>query len=137
MKRWMALVALLLAALVSVTVLPGEEPKSPADKPAADKDAPLSPEEQRERQVIDRFLSVLEKNPRRGTALDRVYGYHVERGSLEGLLARYRQRTEKDAKDGVAWLILGLVEAQRGKDAAAVTALKQAETTLPDNALAS
>src|SRR5947209_533705 len=115
MKRWLALVALLIAAVVSVTVLPGEEPKPPAGK-----DAPLSPEEQRERQVIERFLTVLEKNPRRGTALDRVYGHHVEHGSLEGLLARYRQRTQKDPKDGVAWLILGLVEAQRGKDAAAV-----------------
>ena len=28
-------------------------------------------------------LTVLEKNPRRGTALDKIYGFHVENGSLE------------------------------------------------------
>ncbi len=31
-----------------------------------------------ERKVTERFQTVLEKTPRRGTALDRVYGYHVE-----------------------------------------------------------
>lgn len=40
-------------------------------------------EENRERQIMERFLGFLEKNPRRGTALDRVYGFHVERGTLE------------------------------------------------------
>ena len=34
-------------------------------------------DEQREKLVMDRFLSVLEKNPRRGTALDRLYGYRL------------------------------------------------------------
>src|SRR5438132_10953236 len=106
MKHWMALVALLLAAVVSVTLLPGDEPKPPADK-----DAAISPEEQRERQVVERFLTVLEKNPRRGTALDRVYGHHVERGSLEGLLGRYPQRTQQDNKDRLAWQNISLHEA--------------------------
>ena len=30
--------------------------------------------------VAERFITVLEKNPRRGTALDKVYGFHVENG---------------------------------------------------------
>ena len=37
-------------------------------------------EEARERQSMQRFLSLLERNPRKGTPLDRVYGFHVERG---------------------------------------------------------
>src|SRR5262245_46857335 len=89
-----------------------------------------------ERQVAERFLGILEKNPRRGTALDRVYGYHVERGTLPDLVKRYDQRAKKDPTDGTAWMVLGLLESQRGKDAAAVTAFRQAEKTRPDDPLA-
>ena len=118
-----------LLAIIAVPIL-GEGTKA-ADKPE------LTPEEQREEQIIKRFLTVLEKNPRRGTALDRIYGHHVERGSLEPLLRTYRQRADNEPTDGVASLIVGLLESQRGKDAEAVTAFRQAEKCLPDNALAS
>jgi tetratricopeptide (TPR) repeat protein len=97
----------------------------------------LSDEEVRERQTAERFLAVLEKNPRRGTALDRVYGYHVEHGTLDALVKGYEDRTARDAKDGLGWLLLGLFEAQRGRDAAAVAALRRAEAARPDDPLAS
>ncbi len=77
------------------------------------------------------------KEPRRGTALDRVYGYHVERGSLDAFIKSYQDRLAKNTKDGAGWLILGLLEGQRGQDAAAVAALRQAETTRPDDPLPS
>ena len=48
--------------------------------------AAAAAEDDRERQAMERFLSLLEKNPRRGTALDRVYGYHVERGTLDAFI---------------------------------------------------
>ena len=38
--------------------------------------------------------------PRRGTALDRVYGYHVERGSSTRSVRSYRDRAAKDPDDG-------------------------------------
>ena len=79
----------------------------------------------------------LEKNPRRGTALDRVYGYHVERGSLDAFIKSYQDRVAKKPDDGTGWLILGLLEGQRGQDAAAVAALQKAETTRPDDPLPS
>src|SRR6185436_9969075 len=88
------------------------------------------------RQAAERFLTVLEKTPRRGTALDRLYGYHVEAGTLEPFVKQFADRTVKNAKDGAAWMILGLIESQRGKDAAAVAAFTQAEKTLPENPLA-
>ncbi len=103
-----------------------------------DRDAssdPAAAEEARERRAMERFLSLLEKNPRRGTALDRVYGYHVERGTLDALIKSYRDRVAKDRKDGTAALILGLLEFQRGQDAAAVAALRQAEADRPDDPL--
>jgi tetratricopeptide (TPR) repeat protein len=92
-------------------------------------------DEAAERKVMERFLTVLEKNPRRGTALDRVYGYHVENGSLDGLVKCYEDRTKADPKEGASWLLLGLVEAQRGRDAQAVAAFREAERLRPDDAL--
>ncbi len=103
-----------------------------------DRDAPSDPaaaEEARERRAMERFLALLEKNPRRGTALDRVYGYHVERGTLDERIKSYRDRLTKDGKDGTAALILGLLEFQRGQDAAAVTALRQAEAVRVEDPL--
>jgi tetratricopeptide (TPR) repeat protein len=88
-----------------------------------------------ERKVMERFLSVLEKTPRRGTALDRVYGYHVEHGSLDSLVKRYEDRAKADPLDGASRLLLGLIEAQRGRDAAAVAALREAERLRPDDPL--
>src|SRR5688572_27276491 len=96
-----------------------------------------SAEEAQQRVAMERFLSVLEKNPRRGTALDRVYGYHIERGTLDMLIKTLTERTGKQPTDGAAWMIRGLIEWQRGKDAQAVAALTEAEKHLPNNPLAS
>jgi tetratricopeptide (TPR) repeat protein len=89
----------------------------------------------REQSVVERFAALLEKNPRRGTALDRVYGYHVERGTLDAFLKTYRDRLTRDANDGTAGMLIGLVEAQRGRDAAAVASFKEAEKARPDDPL--
>ena len=94
-------------------------------------------EEERERLVAQRFRKLLETNPRRGTALDRLYGYHVERGTLDRLVDDYASRTKQNPKDGVAWMIVGLLKSQRGRDGTAVAAFQQAETNLPENALPS
>ena len=96
-----------------------------------------SPSDERDRAVMNRFLSIVEKAPRRGTAFDRVYGYHVERGSLDAFLKTYQDRTVASARDGAAWLMIGLVESQRGRDSAAVAALRQAETARADDPMPS
>ncbi len=90
----------------------------------------------RERQIVDRFVTVLERNPRRGTALDRIYGHHVENGTLDELVQQFNDRSTKNPKDGVAWMILGLIESQRGHDAAAVAAFQQASDLRTDDAMA-
>ena len=99
----------------------------------------VDPEEAKEKSVAERFVTVLEKNPRRGTALDKVYGFHVERGSLDGLIKSYREKAEKSQKAdaGLAWMIVGLLESLRGQDAVAVDAFTRAETIAADNYLAS
>ncbi len=116
---------------------PDAKPQQIRPAPASEPDDPAALLEARERRAMERFLSLLEKNPRRGTPLDRVYGYHVERGTLDAFIKSYVDRLDKKPDDGAAWLILGLLEFQRGQDAAAVTALKNAETHRPDDALPS
>lgn len=113
-----------------------EKPKA-ADKPVA----AASEEEGRQRQIIERFLSVLEANPRRGTALDKIYGDHIERGTLDELLKKHRDKAAATdaapADAGKSAMIVGLLESLRGQDAAAVSALKMADEKLSDNALVS
>ena len=96
----------------------------------------LSEDEAKQVQATERFLKVLEKSPRRGTALDRVYGHHVEFGSLDKFLEQLNQRVAKDDKDTEAWMLLGLFESQRGTDAAAVEAFRKAATLRPQDPLA-
>src|SRR5437879_6169656 len=103
-RLWLALFFVLLGAAVSLVAQP---PKSP--NPATKTDEP-DDDEVKDRAIAERFRRVLEGNPRRGTALDRLYGYHVERGLLDQLVAEYTTRTKKDPKDGVAWMIVGLLE---------------------------
>lgn len=96
----------------------------------------VSAEDAREQRIMERFLSILEKNPRQGTALDRIYGYHVERGTLDAFVQELQDRANED-NDGTAWMVLGLFELQRGQDAAAVKAFQKAEETRNDDPLAS
>lgn len=123
MTRWIFAVKLLLMALLFGAVPNVARAQDDAD-------------EAREQKIIERFLTVLERNPRRGTALDRIYGFHVERGTLDKLVETYRQRTAQDVADGAAWMILGLLESQRGCDAAAVAAYQTAEKAEVKNYLA-
>lgn len=87
-------------------------------------------------QIAERFLAVLEKNPRRGTALDKVYGLHVENGTLEAFVKQLEERIAANPMAGAAWMILGLIESQRGRDAAAAAGLAKASELRPADPLA-
>ena len=99
-------------------------------------DEEYSEEELKQIQLAERFLGVLEKNPRRGTALDRVYGHHIEFGSLDGFIESLKKRTTETPDDGALWMVLGLFESQRGQDADAAKAFARAEELRSDDALA-
>ncbi len=135
--RTLLLLSLLTAAGFAVAQPPKQTGKPPVSTDEPDDKNKLEAEEERDRLVAERFRRVLEGNPRRGTALDRLYGYHVERGTLDKLVGEYTERTKKDPKDGIAWVIIGLLESQRGRDAAAVAAFRQSEPLLAGNALPS
>lgn len=97
-----------------------------------------SGDESAERMAVDRFASVLEKNPRRGTAFDKVYAYHVERGTLNELVQKYQtQAKDRTGADAAACsIILGLIESHRGNDSEAIAAYIQAEKLDSKNAMA-
>lgn len=105
-------------------------------KPAPAAASSETPEEAKERVTAERFLDLLKKRPRLGTALDKVYGYHVGRGSLDAF-AESLAKDSDAANDGNSWLILGMVQMRRGQDAQAAIALEKAEAQLPNEALAS
>ncbi|QDV83935.1 tetratricopeptide repeat protein [Planctomycetes bacterium TBK1r] len=92
--------------------------------------SPLSaqPPEQ-ERQVADRFLDVLLRNPQPGTALDRVYDFHVQGQSLDALL-----QSLDDANSGHKQMVRGLIQLKRADTSAAVVSLQKAEALLVGNA---
>ncbi len=89
---------------------------------------------ERERVAAERFQKLLERAPKRGTAFDRVYGFHVENGSVDEYAQELQQ---KSATDGNAALILGMVESSRGNDAKAAMAFEAAEKLLAKDPLPS
>ena len=89
----------------------------------------LSDEEARQVQIAERFLDILMNNPRRGTALDRVYGHHVEFGTLNAFLEKLDQRLQSNSQDGAGWMLLGLIQSQRGGDAQAAEARSRPRRT--------
>lgn len=92
--------------------------------------------DRQERITAERFLELLKKRPRAGTALDKVYGYHVQRGSLDQFSDALREEAASK-NSGQLLLLLGLITMQRGQDAEARVALEKADELLPQEPLAS
>ena len=91
---------------------------------------------EKERIAAGKFLELLKRRPRLGTAFDKVYGFHVSNGTLEQLASELaKEAAEKN--NGNLWLILGMLESQRGQDSQAVAALEQAVKLLPTDPMAS
>ncbi|MHC4880503.1 MAG: tetratricopeptide repeat protein, partial [Planctomycetota bacterium] len=112
-------------------------PQAASAQGDSDASSKESAEDARDRRIMERFLLLLKRQPRFGTALDRVYGHHIERGTIDDFVQSLKDAVTENAEDGTTWLILGLIEMQRGRDIEAVEALQQAETHRPDDPLAS
>ncbi|MDV6033396.1 MAG: DUF1583 domain-containing protein [Phycisphaera sp. RhM] len=125
-KQTVICLVLLLSAVCFTIHCPAQEPS-------------LSAEEQRERTTAAKFLEVLLQRPNAGTALDRVFGYHIGVGDIgeliDGLTDKAEAATDDD-ESGRHWMVAGLLQLQRSEDAAAIEALAAAEAKLPDNPLA-
>ena len=89
-------------------------------------------------QITQRFMQVLLQRPREGTALDRVYGYHIQAGTMDRFVKELETAAATPGDDqGPKTTLLGLIEMRRGRDEKAVTALKRAEPLMVDDAMVS
>ena len=86
---WTGLVVLMVRSLAAQEVPTAKADRANTAEKAA-RDETASDDEAREAAVVARFVAVLEKNPRRGTALDKVYAFQVEQGSLDKFLQSFR-----------------------------------------------
>ena len=91
-----------------------------------------------ESRIAERFMQVLKRRPSPGTALDRVYAHHVQAGTLDQLIADLDSDGLKGGDQaGASFMVLGLLQLQRGQDADAAEALARAEELRPQDAMAS
>ncbi len=93
-----------------------------------------SDEDQQARETCEKFLAVLTKNPRPGTALEKVIEYHTDNGTVDEFIQQLRDDAESN---NTSWMIIGLLESHRQNHAEAVAAFEQAEAKRPDDALPS
>ncbi len=88
-------------------------------------------------QLNERYLSLLRRNPRRGTAFDKVVAFHTKRQTLDRFAESLATSAEAAPGDGSSVMLLGMIEAHRGNHAAAADAFRRAEQHRPDDAVAS
>ncbi|MAT16420.1 MAG: hypothetical protein CMJ46_14250 [Planctomyces sp.] len=94
----------------------------------------LSEEEQRQELILKRYQMILEGNPAKGTAFDRLYSMYVEQGKLDQFVNAYQDKVKENPDDGAAWKILGMIQAQRGEEGKAIDAYEKAEALLTEDA---
>jgi len=77
--------------------------------------------------VLERYEQMLVKTPEPGTAFDKVYQHYLESEGLEALAKRWSDAAEKnEASSADYFLLLGLLNDQRGKTEDALTNLRAA-----------
>ncbi len=81
-------------------------------------------EQDRDVQIRDRYLASALKNPRRGTALEKLYQLALQTDGVDALVEQIRQH---DGAPAVArWTLIGLLEETRGRDKDALAAFDKA-----------
>lgn len=127
------LLTILFLITTITAIAQSQEKATPSQSPAP------SDDEEKERVAAERFLEVLIKRPTTGTALDKVFGYHVAKGDLGDVLKRLIESataSKDDDESGRYWMLIGLLQLERGEDAEAAKALGKAQEKLSNNSLA-
>lgn len=90
-------------------------------------------DEARFKELAQRYRSILQNRPQRGTAFDQWYRHYLDAGRLEELAATVEEQAAKQPDDFAAQMIAGLVFERRGEDELAVEAYTRAERLAADN----
>jgi tetratricopeptide (TPR) repeat protein len=139
LQAFTAVAAILLIALSANCAVLAivQEVRSDSSERSTSPVADETDDEARERRSHDRFLSVLEQQPRPGTALDRVYRYHADRGSLNSFLESLQSKVLQSPGNSAPLMLLGLIQQKRGHFVEAAAAFTRAEPLRPDDPLVS
>jgi tetratricopeptide (TPR) repeat protein len=116
-----------LALVIAVTLRPLQV-TSP-ERESADSDATFEA-------IAERFVAIVLRQPRRGTALDMLVRHYVDAGRLDDLVARMERLAESAPDNAARHLALGLLYKRRGRDADALRALARASELDPNDAYA-
>ncbi len=79
------------------------------------------------------YMQRLQRQPRPGTALDKIYDFHVDRGSVDDFL---KELSAAATTGDTATLIAGLIEQRRGRFESARTLLAAARVDRPEDSIA-
>ena len=112
MSKWLITISCLVA-VSPVTAVAG-----PDDQPA---------EVDIEQRRANRFLDLLKSRPGFGTALDHVSRFHMDRGTLDVLIAQLSNVPPSQSNSAVEHLIAGMLQIERGRGAEVVALLRDVE----------
>ena len=90
----------------------------------------------RDQKVYERYLSLLRRNPRQGTALTRVLNWHRDRSTLDAFKKDLQAAVQDRPADGASWMLLGLVAEEQSDVVSAAEAYRNAEKNRPEDHLA-
>lgn len=102
----------------------------------ADEDTAELRAEQKAAKLNAAYLQRLKRLPGPGAALDKVYAFYLDRGTLGTLLQELRESSVATDGDGSDALLIGLIEQRRGRFAEAKSAFETAVRLRPQDAMA-
>lgn len=86
----------------------------------------LAQEETNDAKIIERYKLMLSRNPKEGSAFDRLYQFYLEGPGLDAMVADYKTEAQAKPEDSNFQLILGHLYKRLGKDTEALTAYQRA-----------
>ena len=90
-------------------------------------------DEATDEKVIQRYKQMLERNPKEGSAFDRLYQLYLEGAGLEAMITDYEAEAQTRPDDPNAHLVLGHIFKRLGKDAETIATYKRAVELAPSD----
>ena len=92
----------------------------------------LAQDETSDAKIIERYKSMLNRNPKEGSTFDRLYQFYLEGAGLDAMVADYLTAAQAKPNDANLQLILGHIHKRLGKDTETVAAYQRAVELAPN-----
>ena len=93
----------------------------------------LAQDETSDAKIIERYKSMLNRNPKEGSTFDRLYQFYLEGAGLDAMVADYQAAARAKPNDANLQLILGHTHKRLGKDSETVAAYQRAVELVPND----